>query len=121
MLLDWAIGFWVLSLFTWGTSIILFNRITIKNVNIKIKDAGYYYLSTEDKVGFTLLSMALAATLPAHIAQRAIPLLFLDAVVAKKFFVNPRDKILGFALLASSILMFISSCFLTIAFGPETS
>lgn len=106
---NWEILIWISSLFLWALFIISFTRISVKNVNRQIKNAGLYYLSTEDKVGFTLLSMALAAVFPAHWAQKAIPPLFLDAKVAKKYFVYPRDRILGVGLLLSSFLFFFAT------------
>ncbi len=110
---DWAVLIWIFSLFLWGVFIISFSRISVKNVNKKIKNAGLYYLSTEDKVGFTLLSMALAAVFPAHWAQKAIPPLFLDAKVAKQYFVYPRDKILGVGLFLSSFFFMAATWFLS--------
>lgn len=106
MMENLAIFIWIASLFLWAIFIIAFSRISVKNVNKQIKNAGLYYLSTEDKIGFTLLSMALAAVFPASLAQKAIPPLFLDAKVAKQYFVYPRDRVLGVGLFLSSFFFF---------------
>lgn len=106
---DTVLIIWVSCLFLWGVGIIAFSRISVKEVNKKIEASGHYFMSTGDKVGLTLISMALAATLPCSVAQKFIPAVFLDVAVAQKHFTYPRDKILGLSLIASTILMFLSS------------
>lgn len=94
--------------FGWGLSIILFSQITAKQINNKIRDSGDYSMSVDDKVGYSLFSIAIAVTLPTKIAQKFILREILDVNTAKKFAINPRDKILGLIFLLMTAVFFIT-------------
>ena len=65
-------------------------------------------MSVDDKVGYSLFSIAIALILPTKIAQRFILPEILDVKYAKKFASNPRDKILGLFLLLMTTAFFIT-------------
>ncbi|HEY7772886.1 MAG TPA: hypothetical protein VIC26_06880, partial [Marinagarivorans sp.] len=66
-------------------------------------ESGEYYLSTDDKVGYTLLSIALAILLPLKWAKIAVPDAIIDSSSVKKLRITTKDIFLSASYVASIV------------------
>ena len=101
-MLSWDLIAFSLTFLFAAISTILFSRMTAKKINKKIKLAGHYYMCVDDRVGYTLLSMALAISLHKKIAKRCVPSAFLDVDIVKEYAIYPKDKYLSFLYIVST-------------------
>lgn len=103
----WYLWALTIALFYFGFSVIAFSQITVRRINRKVKDAGEYYLSTEDKVGYTLLNVALAILLPLHIAEKYVPKIIIDAHTIKKIELKPYDYFFSISYMLSMVIFLV--------------
>lgn len=97
----WYIAAVVTSLMLSAVFTICFSQISVRQIKQKIKASGAYFISSEERIGFTLFCFAFAVIFPTKIARTLVPPAFLDVKLAKSFGRYPRDKILGSLFLIS--------------------
>ena len=109
MFTDIDILVFVGSLMFLAVSTISFRIVTAKRLNREIEQSGEYYLSTEDKVGYTLFDIALAIILPLRLAKKIIPKWIANPESINKLKPTTMDKVLSYCFLISSILFLMAT------------
>ena len=104
---NWYLWLTLTSLLYAGLSIILFRQFTARRINREIKESGEYYLSSDDKVGYTLLSIALAILLPKKWANITVPQAIINSNAVKKISISHLDIALSTSYIISTICLLL--------------
>ncbi len=110
---DWYLLFFVISLVFLGSSTILFRSITVEKIKKEMSVSQEYYMSMDDKLGYSLIDISLSIILPLRWAKKIVIKAIACPDKIKNTQPNFLDKFLSYCFILSvmniAILMIVGS------------